>query len=582
MIKNPSTEPDATEEITSDEHTEVTRSAPKHRFGVFVKKLLRTKKRRALAVILGVLIVLGILYAIPATRYAILGPIVKKDVSLTVIDSKTKQPVSNATVSLGGVSDQSDKDGIVHLKRVSVGQPGIKVEKQYYKTTNVAYTVPVIGEPAAPKLELVATGRQVLVKVTNKISGSGVSDVVISSGRTKATTNSDGKATIILPATNKMQSATLTKQGFNTAQVTLATDDVSKTNGASITPAGSIYFLSKATGKINVMKSNLDGTNPAVVVEGTGQEVDSETSLLSTRDWQYAALTATRAGNTPGLYVVDSNKNDFRMIDEGDATFSPTGWAGHIFTYTVYRNTPNYWDDKKIALKAYNAETGKLTTLDETIGFGKNQYDNSYEYTLGGYLLGNELVYAKTWNYGSNTPPDPNKTASLIAADVTTGTKKVVKTFPNNQIRNAIYEPESIYVRYENGSAFNVKPPTFYEYEDGELKTTTGIDDNTFNSYYITYLLSPTGKKTFWFEPRDGKNTLLIGDSNALNAKTVASLSEYKPYGWYGQNDEYVLLSKGGSELYIAAATDLSAPLKVTDYHKVATFAGYGSGYGGQ
>ena len=52
--------------------------------------------------------------------------------------------------------------------------------------------------------------------------------------------------------------------------------------------------------------------------------------------------------------------------------------------------------------------------------------------------------------------------------------------------------------------------------------------------------------------------------------------------GWY--TDNYLLVSKGGSELYIAAAgnPDFSKALKVTDYHKPnIVYRGYGGGYGG-
>ena len=81
-------------------------------------------------------------------------------------------------------------------------------------------------------------------------------------------------------------------------------------------------------------------------------------------------------------------------------------------------------------------------------------------------------------------------------------------------------------------------------------------------------------------EPRDGKNTIFNGDSEGKNSKEIATLSEFIPYGWY--TDDYVLVSKGGSELYVTGSGFSTKPLKVTDYHK-ANFnsIGYGGGYGG-
>ena len=110
------------------------------------------------------------------------------------------------------------------------------------------------------------------------------------------------------------------------------------------------------------------------------------------------------------------------------------------------------------------------------------------------------------------------------------------------------------------------------------------INDESFGKFYPTYLLSPNSLHTFWYEPRDGKNTLFTGTPNGEAGKEIASLSEYVPYGWY--SDDYLLVSKNSSELYILPATgagETGQVLKISDYHKPAvSFLGYGGGYGGQ
>ena len=540
--------------------------------------LLRTKKRKAVAVILGGILILAVLLAIPFTRYGLLGLVVKKDVSITVVDSKTKQPVSNAIVKVGSVSKQTDKNGIATFSAVSVGQPGVEVTKQYYTTYSHAYTVPILSNPESPKYEVIATGRQVSVAIVDKITGKPVEDAVISLADTKATTNAEGKTDLILSPNEEEQSATLTKSGFNSQDVRIKVTE-GAVNTYTLTATGSIYYLSKATGTINVMKSNLDGTNPTVFAAGTGQEDNYSTSLLSTRDWKYSALLATRENGQQGLYLVDAIKGDLTTIDQGDASFSSVGWSGHNFIYTVYRNGGNYWDAKKQALKSYNAETRKITTIDETGGNGTTAYNAEYQNFSSVYIMGNEIVYAKTWSYGYYNNLGADKTSVLISADSSTGNKKTIKTFAVNLgIGLKLYEPKGLYVRVTTSGS---DPSVFYEYEDGNIQTVTDTNDAKFNESYTTFLLSPSGKKTLWYESRDGKNTLFIGDSNGSDAKTIATLSEYTPYGWYGDDDQYILLSKKGSELYIATAESIQTPLKVTDYHRGVSYIGYGSGYGG-
>jgi hypothetical protein len=122
---------------------------------------------------------------------------------------------------------------------------------------------------------------------------------------------------------------------------------------------------------------------------------------------------------------------------------------------------------------------------------------------------------------------------------------------------------------------------SYYAYANGKV-TSKGNLDSEFNEYYQnrkTYLLSPSGDNTFWVEPRDGKNTLFVGDENGDNGKQIASLSDYSNYGWF--TDDYLLASKNSSELYIMSKSGAGA-VKITDYHKPAvSFPGYGGGYGG-
>jgi hypothetical protein len=278
-----------------------------------------------------------------------------------------------------------------------------------------------------------------------------------------------------------------------------------------------------------------------------------------------------------------NSKDELSVIDEGDATFSMVGWSGHTFVYIVYRNTLNAWDNKKQALKSFNADTRKLTTLDETIGAGANNFDSSYESFSSVYIVKDELVYLKNWYFGNYyyANNDSNKAPTLYSIKPAGGTKKTVKVFPISKYVNLkLYEPQGLYLQVSS-------PSVFYEYEDSKLKEVTDINDNQFNSFYPTFLISPSAKQTLWYEPRDGKNTVFIGDDAGKNPKTIGNLSEYTPYGWYGQNDEYILLTKKGSELYISSAAKVIGengyqPLKVTDYHKTRTYPGYGYGYGGQ
>lgn len=549
-----------------------------------LKDFLGSKKGKIIAISAGAILVTATLVAIPVTRYATLGLLVKKDVTITVMDSITKQPVSDAQVSLGGVSAQTDSKGDVQLKSVSVGEYNLKVVKKYYREHSQKYTVPVIAAPLHVSADVQATGRQVVLSVSNRIGGGSITDAAVQISGTTATTDARGKINVVLPAEPKLQKGTITRSGYNTEEIEVHIDDPNY-NSYSLTSSGSLFYLSKLTGKINVMKSNLDGSSATVVVEGTGQEDDTTTVLLAARDWKYLALIAKRDSDQDKLYLIDTITGKLTVIDEGAESYQLVGWSGHNFIYTLSRKSTNYWDDNKQAIKSFNAETGKITAIDQTTGSGSSSYDYQYESIGSPYILNNEVVYTKSWERGPQYYYQlSDKNMSLISASPESGSKKVIKDFPqavDNTIQAKLYEPQEIYVRIGSNNG-----PTFYEYEHGKIVSTNGTNDaKFFNSNYPTYLISPSGKSTFWFEARDGKNAVFIGDDTGLNGKQIATLSDLTPYGWY--SDDYILLSKNGSELYIASAkaplSETNQPVKVTDYHKPRlNYAGYGYGYGGQ
>ncbi len=549
-----------------------------------LKNFLATKKGKIIAIVSAAVLLLAILLAIPVTRYGMLGVFVKKDVSLTVLDATSKKPVSGAMVTMGVYSATSNANGVAKLDSVPVGEYTLKVQKKYYEASSGSYTVPVLSTPADSKPTIKATGRTVTIMVKNKITGDVVSGAVIIVSGSSATTDSKGSAEIILPVQQAAQKGTVKASNYNDAalEVTVGNGDEQKLD-VDLTPSGKVFFLSKRTGKIDVMKSNLDGANPETVVAGTGKESDGETVLLSTTDWKYLALLASRDSDKAKLYLIDTATGKLTAMDEGDVSFQLVGWSGHQFVYQVTRSQ-NLWADKRQALKSFNAENAKLATLDESQGSGNNFYDYASESLANQYIVGSQVIYTKSWDIGSSVSYDDRQSA-IMSVDVTGNNKKSLKNFAVSEVAYFdahLYEPGGVFYR---AAARSDGKGSYYEYEDAKLFATADTNDTKFyNTFYSTYLISPSGKKTLWYEQRDGKNVIFVGDASGNNAREIGT-SDYIPYGWY--SDDFLLFSLKGSELYVMSATgkiDTShLPLKITDYHKPAiTYQGYGGGYGGQ
>jgi hypothetical protein len=528
---------------------------------------------------IGVVILLLAVFAWPTSRYKILGLVIKEPITVKITDSTTHTPVSAAVIEVGGSQAKTDANGKALIK-APLGKHHLIVTKQYYKPYSQGVSVG-FKTHTAQAVNLVATGRQVPITVLNSISGEPLANAEIKVLNTNAKTNSKGQAIIVLPTKHTTEQATISHGGFNTFKtpVTVTASKVSG-NSMTLTPSGHVYFLSNRSGTIDVVKSNLDGTERKVILAGTGKEDPNNTSLLASRDWHYVVLEARRDTAKPALYLIDTSNDKITTVDPGSNDLTLVGWYGHNFIYDLVHTSQSYWQSGREAVKSYDADRGQMNQIDQNQASG-DASGYVYQYFNNFYIVNGAVVYTTQWsNYASGDLT--GKTASIRVSQPTGQSKKDPQTFAAGDagyIQASLYEPAEIYFSVFNNAD---NKNHYYVYSDQNVNTSNTIDQNDFAKTYPTYLLSPSGGNTFWTELRDGKNTLFLGDKNAGGKKQIATSSDYSPYGWY--SDDYLLVSKNSSELYIIPANELKTkqPLKITDYYKPAqTFNGYGYGYGG-
>ena len=534
-----------------------------------------------------VLVILLVLLAVPASRYKLLGLFLKETVQVSVVDSTTATPVSGAQIQVGGQTATTSAKGRGSLT-LPVGNTLVVVTKQYYKSASDKVLVSYSTSHNSVTVHLVATGRQVPIMVVNRITGKPVADAELKVLNTEAKTDKSGKAIIVLPVSMATQAGTITANNFNATSVKVqVTTQTVAANTYALTPSGSIYFLSNLSGNVDVVKTNLDGTDRKTVLAGTGNEDPRNTVLLASRDWKYLALLAQRkTTGTPELDLIDTSTDTMSNMDEGSATFTLVGWDGDRFIYQVNRNSVQSWQSGQQVLKSFNAATKAITTLAQTTASGDSSTNYLGQQFGTTSIVNGRIIYSLNWNqsYYYNQGQLSSKQATLNTVNADGSNNAVVKGFsltPGTQTTQLTIDiepykgPNALAIQFANGLS-----DSFYEYQNGQVTTLSGItDQNFYANNYPTYLLSPSGNQTFWSTPTDGKNALFVGDSNGNNDNKIASLSDYSPYGWY--TDNYLLVSKNSSELYTMPAGG-GTPTRISDYFKPSQFfSGYGGGYGG-
>ncbi|HVU59756.1 MAG TPA: hypothetical protein VHC98_02885 [Candidatus Saccharimonadales bacterium] len=540
-----------------------------------IRHIYWMKKRLAIPSTAVALILL--LAAIPFTRYTALRLFIKQDIFVTVVDSQTRTPVSKAMVVVGGQRATTNASGMVHI-HANVGYQTLAISKQFYQTYTHSQLVGLSARDNHVTIELKAIGRVVPVSVINKITGKPIAGASVKALNSEATTAADGTATVVLPATAATQKVVITASGFNALNSTVqVTNRTVSANSFAITPAGKLYFLSNFSGKIDVVKTDLDGTNRQTVLAGTGNEDQRDTVLLASRDWKYLALyTQRKATGGPEIDLIDTSTDNMSNIDEGDASFTLVGWSGDRFIYLVDRNNVAANQNGREALKSFDAQTKTIDVLAQTAA----NPDGTYQGIVGQYLVGDKVFYGMSW-YPTFYPQVTGKQAIFYSMKSDGSNKTVLKSFTLDANADYYFQVIPYAVNSLTISYYTSSGTTYYEYEDGKVSQSSDVNGQTLlNTTYPTYLLSPAGDKIFWSAYADGKNNLKVGDNNGQNAKTIASESDYSPYGWF--TDNYLLVQKSDSELYIMSADGGSQPYKITNYYKPqVSYRGYGGGYGG-
>ena len=570
----PEEEPDARVEEPVEGGAEPGAEGRLKRFGRWVKH------HKKVAIPAAFVLVLAVLAAAPVTRYALAGTVVKQRFAVKIVDSETKKPVSGVHITLAGEDAVTDNEGRAAVK-ARVGNAKLTIEKKYYEAVDRTVLVPILKQKETLEVAVKATGRQVPVTVVNKITRKPLAEATIKVLDTKTETDTDGKAILVLPADRATVKATLSHSGFNDVDITVTinTKQISANNFA-LTPEGKIYFMSNASGKLDVVQSNLDGTDRKVVLAGTGKEDKNDTILLASRDWKYLALKSRRdGGEYDKLFLIETANGSVTTMDEGDAQFGIYGWSDHRFVYEVNRVKVGSFDAHKYAIKSYNAPAKKITTLDQSQAQKGKPATKYYAAESFGqvFIVNGKLIYTVSWDGSLSTPrPTVIRTVAVDGTD-----KQDLKSFNGYDyspyISSRFYAFGEIYFGIWNT---NEQKTNFFEYEDGKI-TATDIDDTEFNRSYPNYFISPSAKRTFWTESRDGKNVFFTGNESAEDEKTIATLKDFATYGWF--TDDYVLVSRDDSELYIMSSEglqDSKTPLKVTNYYRPDyRIPGYGGGY---
>jgi hypothetical protein len=389
-------------------------------------------------------------------------------------------------------------------------------------------------------------------------------------GEVSAKTDSTGLATVSLPVTPAKQDGTVAADGYNSGTVSFdASKGDDQTVTATLSPSGTVYFLSNRNGTYDVMSAALDGSSQQVVLKGTGKEVQYELQLFASQSRDTLAYYARRSAARPMLYIINTATNTILdTVDGGDgATISPIGWMGGSFYYTLYTQMSPVTEGRT-KLIAYSPSTKQKTVVDTShvAGDAANPLEESLSSRF--QIANNRIYYAKCWSYVTyaGAAAITQKMSFVSVADGTATVLKTVDQTAPSYCDAVVKKPNTVNFKVTN--AGDGTSAQYFTYERGKTLVSAQLGDADFATN-LNFLTSLSGNKTFWTETRDGKKVSFEADASGNNPTQVSS-ADYTAYGWIG--DDYVLYSKSGSEMFIApAGAQLDGMQKITDYFSASS-----------
>jgi hypothetical protein len=447
-----------------------------------------------------IVVLVAVFAFVPTLKYLVLNLFSSTSVQVVVVDDSSLAAVQGAKVAIGSHSAQTDSKGRTTLYHIPYGTDAYTITKEAYATIHASTTLGTSSNLIGP-VKLHSTGVVVIFKAVNTLSKQPLNDfaVRITGSNISAQAGKSGLAVLKVPA-NKLGKLdfTLSAQGFNDATQT-ATISATPTNvpiAATITPAGKHYFLSNRSGKVDVYSSNLDGTDPAVVIPGTGAE-GSDTTMLVSPDAKHAALVSKRDKETAAdgsveqaLYLIDFTQKTIKRLDDGVPNFAVIGWSDN--SHIVYSITSgNYQDTSGFKFKLADT-SGQLATLftgqyQPSYGFYREDPNHLY------YIVNDSTIE----NYGINS------------IDLTTKqSQRLTQTPPDDTILQHT-QPYTISFKI-NGAWSSINTKT-QKVQSSSQPTQPAVD----------YVPSSDGSQFAWTENRDGKQSLIVADQNLSNPHMV-------------------------------------------------------------
>lgn len=515
--------------------------------GHFFAAWARSPKARW-ATMLVILAAVGAVAAIPEARYYALNSAgVRSSVNVKVVDDTTQLPLKNVKVTVGGHAAMTDVKGVAKVSGLRLGPQQLSIERLAFAPVTRSITVGWGSNPLG-KVTLRATGFQYVIQVNDYLSGKPLEGAQAESGDLNAVSDKQGKITLTVSDTKGLP-VTVSASGYRTESLTLATTNL-LTNSVVLVPSGKAVFISKQSGKFDLVAMDIDGRDRKLILAGTGSE-NYNLSLAVNPAGTLAALVSTRDnlrskdGYLLSAITLVDIKEGTKLTIEHAEQVKLIDWVGDRIIYQVTTAGPSGPVGTRSRLVSYSYSTSSRIQL-----AAEDQFNMVAS-------VGGSIYYAPSGT-------DPNAKSGLF------------RIKPDGGSKTSIFDKEVWTGLRSTYDQFSLQTPDgWYTYEFDNQTPQKSLDPPP--AAGRLYVESRQGGKSLWVDNRDGKGMLFVR-SGANGTDKVIATGEGLTYPVRWLNDNVVIYRQSNNTNIADYAVSLlgGAPKKISD---VTNTYGLSQGY---
>lgn len=513
------TEPETPESESTNETDVETEPAN----GWHEKFVALDRKKKISIIAAPVLIVVLLLFlTVRPLRIFALNLFSNTDITIHVIDADNETPLSGVSVTLDGMTEETDSEGNVTFLDQKYADYEVMLSKNSYESLsgeiNATQSVQTFDFALNP------TGTSVSVRAVNWLTGDAITtfSVTDESGEINALSDEEGEVLVNVPNGTESIELMATSDGYNQRSFTVDLLDEDgnqileedlETEVVRLVKAGRHHFLSNREGPISLWAANYDGSDARAVVDDLGKRRGS-LSMRVSPDGKFAVLAAPIKGerNDNGtlldeLYVVNLETSEIRLADEGNARFNILEVENDRVVYHVELLDNNQVNRGKI--KTYTISSDTLNTAFTT------------NYITNARFLENRVIFVEN--------KQEKRTSSYYSEGFywgTTSEKLFVLDLADDSFTSLVNSYARVVLNPENKDSF------FYRYWDNGAnwfeynvnsteKTELEREPESINELVYRFNDPAPDGRQLWVETRDGDGTLVLGNSDGGDGQSI-------------------------------------------------------------